>query len=154
MNLLELSIGHNLRDYPVPPFTKWLNGTIIEVSRGVVIVEFETRQEMANPANILHGGAQSAMIDDTIGIACATLGYKGFLITIDFHIDYLGRVSIGTKVQVKAKIVRERKQIIHAEAEIFSPEGFIIAKAGANLMRTQIEPNYAKSELYENQNMG
>jgi acyl-coenzyme A thioesterase PaaI-like protein len=56
INLFNLIKGKNLKNFPVPPFTKWLNGKILSVKRGEIELEFETRPEMANPTGILHGG--------------------------------------------------------------------------------------------------
>jgi uncharacterized protein (TIGR00369 family) len=136
--------GKGLKDFPVPPFTKWLNGTIIDVKRGEIELEFVVRPEMANPTGILHGGMQCALMDDTIGITCATLGYEGFLIGIDFHADYLGRAEVGEKVRVKGRIVREGRKIVHATAEIHCMDGALIATSECNLSKTSFRPNYVK----------
>ncbi|TFG19267.1 MAG: PaaI family thioesterase [Promethearchaeota archaeon] len=138
-------IGMNMHDFSIsPPFTKWLNGKIVSASYKMVEVEFEVRPEMANPTGLLHGGVQSAMIDDVIGMCTATLGLKGFLISIDFSIDYLGKAKVGDKVIVKAEITRDGKNIAHADASIRSTENKIIAMARANLLKTQYKPDYVK----------
>ena len=100
-----------IKDFPAPPFTKWLNGKVISASKGNMEVKFRVRPEISNPTGLLHGGMQSAMLDDVIGMTCATLGYEGFLITIDFHIDYLGKAKVGDEVIVYAKIIRDGKNI-------------------------------------------
>jgi uncharacterized protein (TIGR00369 family) len=144
VDLFRAMKGKELKNFPVPPFTKWLNGTIIDVERGAMELEFVVRPEMANPTGILHGGMQCALMDDTIGIVCATLGYEGFLIGIDFHADYLGRVKVGEHVRVKAQIVREGRKIVHATAEIHDMNGNLIATGECNLTKTSYRPNYTK----------
>ncbi len=146
INLLKQAIGIPMKEIPAPPFTQWLNGKLLSVSRGEVEIEFIARPEMANPAKVLHGGAQSAILDDTIGITCATLGYKGFLITIDFHITYLGRIPINSIIKAHGKIVREGKNIVHAVATITSVDGELYAQGSSNLLRTAIKPEYVKQE--------
>lgn len=136
--------GKELKDFPMPPLTKWLNGTIIDVKRGALELEFVVRPEMANPTGILHGGMQCTLMDDTIGIVCATLGHEGFLIGIDFHADYLGRVKVGENVRVKAQIVREGRKIVHATAEIHDMSGNLIATGECNLTKTSFKPEYVK----------
>jgi uncharacterized protein (TIGR00369 family) len=133
-----------LKDLPVPPFTKWLNGKILKAQRGLMELEFEIRPEMANPTNLLHGGMQCALMDDTIGIMTATLGYEGFPISIDFHVDYLGKVNVGEKVRVVGKIIREGKNILHAIAEIYDFTGKLISTGNSNLLKTQFIPDYVK----------
>jgi len=134
----------NLKDFPVPPFSKWLNGKIIEAQYGKIELEFGVRPEMANPTGLLHGGMQCALMDDTIGMTTATLGYEGFPISIDFHVDYLGKVKVGEKVRVIGKIIREGRNIIHAIAEIYNVEGKLIANGNSNLLKTHFIPDYVK----------
>jgi acyl-coenzyme A thioesterase 13 len=136
--------GKSLKNFPVPPFTKWLNGKVVDVKRGEVQLECLVREEMANPTGILHGGMQSAMLDDLIGITCATLGYEGFPLSIDMHVDYLGRVKVGETVTGRAFIVREGHNIIHAMAELKDKDGKLIATGNSNLLITHYKPDYTK----------
>lgn len=146
VELFRAAIGRNTSKIPgpIPEFTKWLNGKIVEVQRGEIEIEFLVREEMANPTGLLHGGMQCGMMDDTIGMMSATLGYKGFLITIDFHVDYLGKVKVGEKVRVKAEMIREGRNIVHAIAEISTLEGKLIATGNSNLLKTGYKPDYVK----------
>ena len=138
-------IGLNLNDFSIsPPFTKWLNGKIVTATYKMVEVEFEVRPEMGNPTGLLHGGVQSAILDDVIGMCTATLGLKGFLISIDFSIDFLGKARVGEKVKVKAEITRDGKNIAHADASIHNVDGKIISLARANLLKTKYKPDYVK----------
>ncbi|WXG39735.1 MAG: PaaI family thioesterase [Candidatus Freyarchaeum deiterrae] len=145
VELFKAMKGRGAQEFPVPPFTKWLNGTIMNVKRGEMEFEFVVRPEMANPTGLLHGGMQCALMDDTIGVTCATLGYEGFLISIDFHVDYLGKVKVGEKVRVKGQIVREGRKIVHAMAEIHDIEGNLIATGSSNLTKTSFRPDYRSS---------
>ena len=130
---------------PIPAFSKWLNGKFISAKRGEVEIEFEVRPEMANPTGLLHGGMQCAMMDDTIGVMTTTLGYKGFLISIDFHVDYLGKVKVGEKVSVRGKTVREGKNIVHVIAEIYNSNGELIATGNSNLLKTKFKADFVEA---------
>jgi acyl-coenzyme A thioesterase 13 len=134
----------NVANFPVPPFSKWLNGKIMSAGYGEVEIEMEVRPEMANPTGLLHGGMQSAMLDDVIGMTTATLGYSGFLITIDFHIDFLGKAKVGDLVIAKGKIIHDGKTIAHAESELKHKTGELIATASSNLLKTTHKPEYVK----------
>ena len=136
--------SRELKDLPVPPFTKWLNGKLIKTERGLLELEFEIRPEMSNPTNLLHGGMQCALMDDTIGMMTATLGYEGFPISIDFHVDYLGKVKVGENVRVIAKLIREGNNILHAIAEIYDLNGILISTGNSNLLKTHFVPDYVK----------
>jgi uncharacterized protein (TIGR00369 family) len=129
-----------------PAFTRYLNGRIVGVKRGEIEIEFKLKSEWANPTGLLHGGMQSAMLDDVIGMTTATLGYEGFLITIDFHVDYLGKVKVaGESVRVKAKMVREGRNIVHFVARIKDKEGNLIATANSNNLITHYKPDFVKA---------
>jgi acyl-coenzyme A thioesterase 13 len=137
--------GKNLKDFPAPPFSKWLDGKIIQAEYGKIELEFEVRPEMANPTGLLHGGMQCALMDDTIGMTTATLGFEGFPISIDFHVDYLGKVKVGEEVRVIGKIIREGRNIIHAIAEIYDMQGNLISTGNSNLLKTNFVPDYIKT---------
>ncbi|MFW9945303.1 MAG: PaaI family thioesterase [Candidatus Odinarchaeota archaeon] len=137
--------NQELKDFPVPPFSKWLNGKLINAEYGKIELEFIVRPEMANPTGLLHGGMQCGLMDDTIGMTTATLGYEGFPISIDFHVDYLGKVKVGEKVKVIGKIIREGRNIIHAIAEIYDLNGNLISTGNSNLLKTTFIPDYVKN---------
>ncbi|MBD3254414.1 MAG: hotdog fold thioesterase, partial [Candidatus Lokiarchaeota archaeon] len=137
--------GKEMKNFPAPPFSKFLNGRIMHAERGKVEIEFELRPEFANPTGLLHGGMQCALMDDTIGVMTTTLGYQGFLITIDFHVDYLSKVKVDEKVKVMAKMVREGRNIVHAVAEIYDLNGKLIATSNSNLLKTGFTPDFVKN---------
>jgi len=156
VKLFNAVIGGSIGEFPgpIPPFSKWLNGKLISAKRGEVEIEHETRPEWGNPTGLLHGGMQGALIDDTIGMCTATLGYEGFLITINLNINYLGKVKIGEYVRVKANLVREGKNIIHFFSQISDLKGKLIATGNANLLRTQYKPDYIKAmDNYKGQDL-
>ncbi len=130
---------------PIPAFSKWLDGKIIKVKRGEIELEYDLRPEMANPTGLLHGGMQAALIDDTIGMCTATLGYKGFLITIDAQLNFLGKVEVDKAVHVKASMVREGRNIVHFFAHVSDLDGKLIATGNANLLKTKYTPDYIKA---------
>ncbi len=142
VNLFQSIKGLPLKDFPAPPFTKWLNGQIINVTRGDLELEIEVRTEMSNPTGILHGGVQSAILDDVIGMMTTTLGYEGFLISIDMHVDFLGRVKIGEKVRAHGFIIREGRHIVHAMAELKNEADELVATGNSNLLVTHKKVDY------------
>lgn len=144
IKLLDASKGKGMKDFPAPPFTKWLNGKIMSVKRGEIEFEYDVRPEMANPTGLLHGGMQAAILDETIGVMSSTLGYEGFLISIDLHIDYLGKVKVGEKIRAISKIIRDGRHIVHAISEIYDSDGNLIATGNSNLLKTQYKTDYSK----------
>ncbi|MCP4762547.1 MAG: PaaI family thioesterase [archaeon] len=145
IQLFNSAKGMEVKKLPVPPLTKWLNPTIIDAKYGEIEVRYIIRPEMANPTGLLHGGIQCTMLDDIMGMTSTTLGLKGFLISIDLHIDYLGKAKVGEEVFAKGKIIREGKNIVHAEGQLFNKERKLIAIASSNLLKTQYVADYTKN---------
>ena len=144
VDMFKFSIGKPMQNFPAPPFTKWLNGTVLDVKRGEVEIEYEVRPEMANPTGLLHGGMQTSILDECIGIACLTLGHEGFIISIDMHIDFLGKVKVGETVVGRGEVVREGKKIVNAKAELKDKRNEMIAVAQSNLLITSYKSRHFK----------
>ena len=142
VQVFRASIGKKLEG--APPFTEWLDGRIVSCDVGEIEMTFKVRPEMANPTGLLHGGMQSAIIDDLIGMTSATLGEEGFMLSIDLHANFLGKVPVGQTVKARARILRSGKRIAHAVCEIVDEEGNIIARGDSNLVKTSFVPDYRK----------
>lgn len=127
-----------------PPFTAWLDGRIRSAEIGAVEVQFVVRPEMTNPTGLLHGGVQAAIMDDVIGMTSATLGEKGFMLSIDLHANYLGKVRVGQQVIARARFIRNGRRIAHAVCEIVDEAGDLIARADSSLVKTEYEPDYGR----------
>jgi len=147
VEMFRASIGKKLEG--APPFTSWLDGRIVSCDVGELEVAFEVRPEMANPTGLLHGGIQAAIIDDVIGMASATLGEEGFMLTIDLHVNFLGKVKIGQTVKARARFVRLGRRIAHAVCEILDEEGNVVSRGDSNLMKTGYIPDYRREAAQE-----
>ncbi len=136
--------GKELKNFAKIAYARWLNGVLINVERGFVELEFFIRPEMGNPVNLLHGGIQCGMLDNVIGMAVATLGYEGFPISMDFHVDFIGKIKVEEKVKVQGKIINEGHNILHAIAEIHDMRGNLVSTSNSKLLITELTPIYAK----------
>ncbi len=135
--------GKNVgKDFPFESVTKWLDGKLISLDRGEVVLEFTVRPEMTNPAGFFHGGIQCAMLDDAIGLISATLGYDTAILSIDMHMDYLGTCKKGETVTARAVIEREGANVIHASAVLRKEDGSPVAKAQSNLIISDRPADY------------
>jgi acyl-coenzyme A thioesterase 13 len=142
VQVFRASIGKKLEG--APPFTEWLDGRIVLCNPGELEVTFKVRPEMANPTGLLHGGIQSAIIDDLIGMTSATLGEDGFMLTIDLHVNFLGKVPVGQTIKARARILRSGKRIAHAVCEILDEQGNLVSRGDSNLVKTSFVPDYRK----------
>ena len=134
LEVFRSAIGKKLEG--APPFTSWLDGKIISCSPGEIEIAFLVRPEMTNPAGLLHGGVQSAIHDDVIGMAGLTLAQAGIMLSIDLHVNFLGKATAGQTVKARARFVRTGKRISHAVCEIVDEDGRIISRGDSNLLKT------------------
>lgn len=117
----------------------WLAGTLLEVSKSHIKIQYEVRQEMCNPARILHGGIASLMLDEAIGMANVITGSMYLMTSINLNVDFLSSASIGEKIEVSAKLVRSGANLNHWEAVIIKSSGKLVAKASSNMIKTHIK---------------
>ncbi len=141
VKLMKLFLGKSLGAFPVQCVTKWMEGTLLEVERGVIAMSIKVRPEMTNPAGYLHGGTQGAMLDDAMGTACATLGYETAFLSTNLNIDYLGTAKAGDVVTVRAYVYREGNSLMHAVGEI-KKDGVVIAKGQSNVFISNQPADY------------
>jgi acyl-coenzyme A thioesterase 13 len=129
-------IGKEAKDVSPSPFGRWLNGKLIEAKVGSLTMEFEVREELTNPAGIMHGGAIAGLIDEVIGMTTFSLGKTGFYVAINLNIDFLRPGRLGEKLSVVSEVIRDGRTMAHAECKVFNEEGKLVAKAASNLALT------------------
>lgn len=125
-------------DASAPPFTQWLRGVIREVGDGTIAMEFTVRREMLNPAGLLHGGVQNAMIDDVMGMTVASLGSETIFVSINLSVDHLGMAREGDRVTARSRIVRRGKTLVNIECDLTDAEGRLISRGTANYFKTNL----------------
>ena len=121
------------------PLGRWLNGTIRTVDYGRLVAEFTIRDEMTNPARVLHGGAAAAILDELIGVMVFSLGREYAYTSVNLAIDFLNAGRLGEVITATAEVIREGKNIIHCEGHLVAADGKIIAKCSTNLIQTSIK---------------
>lgn len=120
------------------PYMRWLDGHLIEAEEGEVTVEFTVRKEMCNPADILHGGVISGMMDEVVGIAVFSLGREHFFSTVNLSVDFLRPAKLNDTITVNAKVRRNGNRIINVNADM-NKKDKLLATANTNLIITEQE---------------
>lgn len=102
--------------------------------------QIRLRPELLNPNGVLHGGVISTLIDASITQAMLmTDEYqvirdtRGAMSTVDLHVKYLRPIASGLAI-CEASIVHLGKRIAHAQSEVKSEEGKLIALGSASMM--------------------
>ena len=126
---------NNLCDcIPKSPLSSWLNANIVKAYPGEVELEFIVTPKLTNPAGVLHGGIQCAILDEVVGMTGASLEMDKFLYAIDLKVDYIRKARLGQTLSVKGKIIKLGRNIVNCTAEIFSKDCKLIAQAKSNLI--------------------
>lgn len=129
-------IGTRVAEKSISPVAKFLDGVLVGAHDHGIEIEYQVKEEMVNPARILHGGIAATMLDDIIGMTVFMMGNGVFYSTVNLSVDYLFSARLGETVRVKSKIVRMGKKIAHAEGEIRNQDDILIAKCTTNLVAT------------------
>jgi uncharacterized protein (TIGR00369 family) len=116
------------------PFNKLMNMELLEIDPGRSRLSMSWREDLCQPAGIIHGGAIASLVDTAIAHAILLtpehramrneLG--GRMVSVDLRLKYLRPVSAG-KIFCDARVVRMGRQIIHADALVTSDEGKDVA---------------------------
>ena len=146
VTFLKTQIGLTTDKSP-SPVGAWLNGTFLEVEEGKLSVEYTVRSEMCNPAAMLHGGSIALICDEMIGIAVYSLHLPDFFTTININVDFLYGVKCGEKIKAVSEIVRQGKNVIHAQCHVYDFAGKLLAKSSSNLIRTSNQKGGAKERF-------
>lgn len=121
-------------DIPVSPLSKLFHASIVEAFPGKIDVRFVVTPQMVNPAGVLHGGIQCAILDEVIGMTGASLGFSEFMYAIDLKVDYLRKARLGQTLHVIGNVIKQGRNIVNCIAEIYSKDCKLIAQAKSNLM--------------------
>lgn len=136
--------GQNLGEYS-PPFSRWLNGTVVEISESSATMEFVVREDMTNPVQMMHGGVHAAIIDEMTGLMVATLGLPHLYVSINLSVDFVSKAVIGETVVAKAMLDKQGYMVMNTSCEIRSKkDGQLLSRGTCVLVNTNKERKYEK----------
>lgn len=116
-----------------PPCSETLGMQLTGVDQANMVSRyaFEARPEFANPSGAIQGGFIAAMLDEAMGTAAIiTSNVTMNAPTLEMKVSFLRPLFAG-KATVEAKILKWGKSTCFIEAELFDPDGKLVAKASA-----------------------
>ncbi|MBX7073559.1 MAG: PaaI family thioesterase [Pirellulales bacterium] len=132
------------------PFFNLIGLKIVDVGDGYSKAEITYRNDLCQPAGILHGGMIATLVDT--GIAHALLMTDAFrrnsevggtMVSVDLRIKYFRPVSEGI-ITCVSKIPRLGRHIIHGESIVTSADGKEVARGDSIYMMVVPEQLRAK----------
>ncbi len=117
---LENSIGLKLKFYETAP--------------GEVAVEHIVPEEYQGYPGVVHGGIVAAMLDEVAGRTQMNGYPPRFMFTARLDIRYRQNVPTGQPLRMVGRSGKVRKRTATASAQIFGPDGTLLAEAEALLV--------------------
>lgn len=111
------------------PFAKMIGMELVDMRTDEAVIKIEMRDELRQPAGVVHGGVTATLIDTAMAYAVITRLAEGERAsTIDLTVHYLRPHTEGT-FTCTAKIVRAGKRIFTVSADVANEQGKLIATA-------------------------
>ena len=121
----------NSRKRPPCTETVGMRLTAVDQAKMTARYEFEARQDFANPTGAIQGGFIAAMLDEAMS-ATAIIASNVTMNapTLGMRVSFLRPLFVG-KASAEARILKWGKSTCFIEAELFDPQGQLVAKASA-----------------------
>jgi len=122
------------------PFFKLLGMELLECEPGRSVIRLPFRDDLCQPAGIIHGGTIASLVDT--GMAQAILLTNDFrerrktgggIVSLDLRVKYFRPVNSGHLIAVSTA-PRIGKRVIHTESIVTNDQGKEVAKADAIFM--------------------
>ena len=123
----------------------FLGWRLADVAPGRATLEWETTTDHAFPAGddwIVHGGMVTALLDTDMGQSTWTLLDHGeVFLTSDLHTDFYRPARPGL-LRAEGRVVHKTRRVAFATAELFDPEGKLLAAGRVtNMMLQEKKPS-------------
>ena len=107
------------------------------IKRGYFESRVRIEEHHRQQDDFIHAGVMATMADHTAGYSAFTIVDENFqILTIEFKINFL-RPAFGDTLVCRSRVIREGRQIIISESEVFDIRGeeeTLVAKAMVTLM--------------------
>ncbi len=116
-----------------PPCTETVGMRLTHVNQEQMTAryEFEAKADFANPTGAIQGGFIAAMLDEAMS-ATAIIASNVTMNapTLEMKVSFLRPLFVG-KATAAARILKWGRSTCFIEAELFDPQGQLVAKASA-----------------------
>jgi uncharacterized protein (TIGR00369 family) len=131
MSGLEYLQAMGRGEVPVPPISKLMNMSGMEVSAGRVVFSVVPEEYHYNPIGMVHGGLAATILDSALGCAVQTMlpagvGYS----TLELKVNYVRAMTIKTgRVRAIGEIIHIGRTTAIAEAKLLDDQDKLYAFA-------------------------
>ncbi len=109
-----------------------------ELDTGELAAVFTPREEHQSYPGRVHGGATSAVLDETIGRAIEILQPGIWGVTVELTVRYRAPVPLGHEAVVVARITKDGR-VFEGGGELLLDDGTVAAEASGRYLKLPIE---------------
>jgi uncharacterized protein (TIGR00369 family) len=116
-----------------PPCTETVGMRLTHVDQAGMTAryEFDAKADFANPTGAIQGGFIAAMLDEAMSaLAIIASNVTMNAPTLEMKVSFLRPLFLG-RATAEARILKWGKSTCFVEAELFDPQGQLVAKASA-----------------------
>lgn len=108
---------------------------LVNVERGLVVMEASPDARHLNPAGAVHGGFAATCLDGAAALALlSALGPGAQYSTVDLNVKYVRPLTEGVAYTATGRLVEQTRSLGICSAEIRGMDGKLHAMASATLM--------------------
>ncbi len=116
-------------------FAQLMGMRLVDMRHNEAVIKIDMRDDLRQPAGLLHGGVTATLIDTAMAFAVITRLAEGERAsTIDLTVHYLRPHTTGT-ITSTGKVMRAGKRIFTVSADVVNEEGKLIATAISTYMK-------------------
>ncbi len=111
------------------PFAQLMGMRLVDMRHNLAMIKIDMRDDLRQPAGLLHGGVTATLIDTAMAFAVITrLADDERASTVDLTVHYLRPHFEGT-FTCTARVVRAGRRIITVSADVVNEQDKLIATA-------------------------
>lgn len=129
MEITEEQQQRAVRSLESQPLARLLGMRLAELRLNEAVVKIDMRDDLRQPAGVLHGGVTATVIDTAMAYAVITRLAEGErATTVDLTVHYL-RPHVKGRLTCTARVLRAGRRILTVSAEAVNEDGALVAAA-------------------------
>jgi len=125
------------RHFGTVAFLRFMAVTVEKTGAGTATLSLPLKAEYANSYGIAHGGVAALLVDMAAGVALRTL--KMTVVTVETTTTYLAPIPVEGILRAEARTLHKGRRILHAEVDLFAPDGTLAAVGRAIYTATGVD---------------
>ncbi|WP_417519633.1 PaaI family thioesterase [Minwuia sp.] len=122
-----------LANRPLAPASELLGFKVMDVDpdRGYAKVGYQATEQFCNPLGVIQGGFLTAMVDETMAVACVAMAnFSIFIPTLELKVSFL-RAGYPGPMVAEGNVLRMGKSVAFLEGSLFDGDGNLLIRASA-----------------------